>query len=118
MSAVSVSDVRARRAQVKLLALDVDGVLTDGGLYYSDSGEEMKGFHVKDGQGLQSLREVGIEVAIISGSASRSTLHRAKTLGIMHMFVGTEDKLSILKMLCKQLGLSQGACRRRVTLCV
>jgi 3-deoxy-D-manno-octulosonate 8-phosphate phosphatase (KDO 8-P phosphatase) len=106
MSAVSVSEVRARLAQVKLLALDVDGVLTDGGLYYSDSGEEMKRFHVKDGQGLKSLREVGIEVAIISGSASQSTLHRAQTLGIMHTFVGTEDKLSTLKMLCQQLGLS------------
>ena len=106
MSAVSVSEVRARLAQVKLLALDVDGVLTDGGLYYSDSGEEMKRFHVKDGQGLKSLRDIGIEVAIISGSASRSTLHRARTLGILHTFVGTEDKLSTLKMLCQQLGLS------------
>jgi 3-deoxy-D-manno-octulosonate 8-phosphate phosphatase (KDO 8-P phosphatase) len=106
MPTISASDVRARLAQVKLLALDVDGVLTDGGLYYSDRGEEMKRFHVKDGQGLKSLRDVGIEVAIISGSASQSTLHRAKTLGILHTFVGTEDKLSTLKTLCKQLGLS------------
>jgi 3-deoxy-D-manno-octulosonate 8-phosphate phosphatase (KDO 8-P phosphatase) len=106
MSAVSVSDVRARLAQVKLLALDVDGVLTDGGLYYSDSGEEMKRFHVKDGQGLQALRDLGIEVAIISGSASPSTLHRARTLGILHAFVGTEDKLATLQMVCQQLGLS------------
>jgi 3-deoxy-D-manno-octulosonate 8-phosphate phosphatase (KDO 8-P phosphatase) len=106
MPAISAPDVRARLAQVKLLALDVDGVLTDGGLYYSDSGEEMKRFHVKDGQGLKSLRGIGIEVAIISGSSSRSTLQRAKTLGIMHTFVGTEDKLSTLKILCKKLGLS------------
>lgn len=106
MSAISAADLRARLAQVKLLALDVDGVLTDGGLYYSDSGEETKRFHVKDGQGLQALRRIGIEVALISGSDSRATLHRAKTLGITYAFVGTKDKLSTLKTLCQHLGLT------------
>jgi len=106
MSAISAADLRARLAQVRLLALDVDGVLTDGGLYYSASGEETKKFHVKDGQGLQALRRMGIEVALISGSASQATVHRAKTLGITYAFVGTEDKLSTLITLCQHLGLT------------
>lgn len=106
MAAIPASDVRARLAQVKLLALDVDGVLTDGGIYVTENGAEMKKFHVKDGQGLKSIMRLGIEVALISGSSSPSTLHRAKTLGIAHTFVGTEEKLSTLTKLCKRLGVS------------
>ncbi len=93
-------------SQVKLLALDVDGVLTDGGLYYTDSGEELKKFNVKDGQGIKLVMQAGIEVAIISASNSTATLHRAKKLGIKHAFIGVEDKLTILKQLCEDLSLS------------
>jgi 3-deoxy-D-manno-octulosonate 8-phosphate phosphatase (KDO 8-P phosphatase) len=92
-------------SQVKLLVLDVDGVLTDGGLYYSDRGEESKKFNVKDGQGLKLLMQSGVQVAIITASESLATQHRAKTLGIQHVFRGVEDKLSTLKDLCVQLDL-------------
>ncbi|MEC4895756.1 MAG: HAD-IIIA family hydrolase [Oscillatoria sp. PMC 1051.18] len=92
--------------QIKLLAMDVDGVLTDGGLYYNENGEVFKKFNVKDGQGLKRLTQAGIEVAIISAHNSKATLHRAKNLGIRHTFIGVEDKLSTLKQLCHKLQLS------------
>lgn len=93
-------------AQVKLLALDVDGVLTDGGLYYSSSGEELKKFNVKDGQGIKLIMQAGIEVVIISANNSTATLHRAKKLGIKRAFVGIENKLATLKQICAELNLS------------
>ena len=98
-------DNSARFAQVKLLALDVDGVLTDGGLYYTEAGEELKKFNVKDGLGLKRVMEQGIEVAILSSSAGQATLHRAQRLGIAHVFIGIEDKLAQLQLLCGKLGL-------------
>jgi 3-deoxy-D-manno-octulosonate 8-phosphate phosphatase (KDO 8-P phosphatase) len=91
--------------RVKLLALDVDGVLTDGGLYCTESGEEIKKFNVKDGLGLKQLMASGIEVALISASSSQATLHRAKKLGITHVFTGVDDKLATLKTLCQMLKL-------------
>lgn len=90
-------------SQVKLLALDVDGVLTDGGLYYTETGEELKKFNVKDGLGLKRLMEKGIEVAILSSASSKATLHRAERLGIRYVFIGIEDKLTQLKVLCQEL---------------
>lgn len=99
------SEVKKCLSQVKLLVLDVDGVLTDGGLYYSDSGEELKKFNVKDGQGIKLVMQAGIEVAIITTSTSQSTLHRAQKLGIKHTFIGTEDKLTVIKKLCEDLRL-------------
>jgi 3-deoxy-D-manno-octulosonate 8-phosphate phosphatase (KDO 8-P phosphatase) len=93
-------------SQIKLLVLDVDGVLTDGGLYYTESGEELKKFNVKDGQGIKLVMQAGIDVAIISTSTSGATLHRAKKLGIKHAFIGIEDKLTVLKHLCEDLSLS------------
>ena len=93
-------------AQIKLLALDVDGILTDGGLYYSESGEVSKKFNVKDGKGIKLLMASGIEVAIISANDSQATVHRANKLGIDNCFIGVQDKLSILNNLCHQLNLS------------
>ncbi|MDC0835074.1 HAD family hydrolase [Leptolyngbya valderiana BDU 20041] len=105
---VDLSDnLRDRFARVELLALDVDGVLTDGGLYYSDSGEQMKKFNVKDGQGIKLAQKAGIEIAIISASGASATRHRAKTLGIAHVYVGIEDKLSTLQGLCETLNLDR-----------
>lgn len=93
-------------AHVRLLALDVDGVLTDGGLYYTETGEELKKFNVKDGLGIQLIMRAGIQVALITASSSKATLHRAKRLGISHTFLGVADKLAALKTLCEQLSLS------------
>jgi 3-deoxy-D-manno-octulosonate 8-phosphate phosphatase (KDO 8-P phosphatase) len=92
-------------AQVRLLVLDVDGVLTDGGLYYNDQGEESKKFNVKDGMGLKLVMQAGIQVAIISASESMAIHYRAKVLGIQHVFRGVEDKLATLKDLCQRLNL-------------
>ena len=108
MTEILNSKLRENLSQIKLLVLDVDGVLTDGGLYYSDSGEELKKFNVKDGQGIKLIMQAGIEVAIISASNSAATLHRAKKLGIKYVFIGVEDKLTILKQLCEDLSISLG----------
>lgn len=102
----NLNAVQARLSQVKLLALDVDGVLTDGGLYYTNSGEELKKFNVKDGQGIKLVIQAGIEVVIISASNSAATLHRAKKLGIKRAFIGIEDKLATLEQICQELNLS------------
>lgn len=108
MTEILNSKLRENLSQIKLLVLDVDGVLTDGGLYYTDSGEELKKFNVKDGQGIKLIMQAGIEVAIISASNSAATLHRAKKLGIKYVFIGVEDKLTILKQLCEDLSISLG----------
>lgn len=103
---MSESDLKAALSNIKLLVLDVDGTLTDGGLYYTESGEELKRFNVKDGQGIKLLLSAGIDVAIITASAAPATLHRAKKLGISHVQTGIEDKLTALKSLCETLSLS------------
>jgi 3-deoxy-D-manno-octulosonate 8-phosphate phosphatase (KDO 8-P phosphatase) len=103
---ISEAKLQFHLSQVKLLALDVDGVMTDGGLYYTESGEELKKFNVKDGMGVKLLMRSGIEVAIISANSSSATIHRAKKLGIKHCFVGIENKLTVLKDLCNFLCIS------------
>lgn len=92
--------------RVQLLSLDVDGVLTDGGLYYTESGEELKRFNIKDGMGLKLLMQAGVEVAIISANSSKSTLHRARKLGIQRVHIGIENKLEVLESICAELGFS------------
>ena len=82
MTCTLADDVRARLARVKLLVLDVDGVLTDGSLYYTERGEEIKKFHVRDGQGIKLVQQAGIEVALVSGNASAAVEQRAQVLGI------------------------------------
>lgn len=106
MNQISKLELQQRLSQVKLLALDVDGVLTDGGLYYTETGEELKKFNVKDGMGLKLLMQAGVEVAIITNSHSSSVLHRAKKLGISHVFLDIEEKLPTLKSLCQQLEIT------------
>ena len=100
------NNLKSKLARVKLLALDVDGILTDGGLYYTESGEVCKKFNVKDGKGIKLLMQSGIEVAIISANDSAATMYRAKKLGITNCFTGVEDKLTVLKSLCQKLNLS------------
>ena len=83
-------------AKVKLLSLDVDGVLTNGRLYFSAAGEELKTFHTLDGQGIKMLQKSGIEVAIITGRSSIAVEKRALDLGIKMLYQGREDKLVAL----------------------
>ena len=81
-----------RAKLTRLIAFDVDGVMTDGGLYFSDSGEEFKRFNSLDGHGIKMLRASGVEVAIITGRTSRCVEARAKNLGITHVYQGAEHK--------------------------
>ena len=94
---------RARR--IRLLVLDVDGVLTDGRLFLSASGEELKVFHVRDGSGLVAVRRAGIEVAIVSGRDSPAVTRRAAELGIRHVRQGVADKGEELDRLLAELGV-------------
>jgi 3-deoxy-D-manno-octulosonate 8-phosphate phosphatase (KDO 8-P phosphatase) len=88
---------------LQLLALDVDGVLSDGRLYYTDQGEEFKSFNIRDGLGIKLLQRAGITVAIITGRTSAMVAKRAAELGIAHVIQGREDKLEALQDLCRNL---------------
>lgn len=90
---------------LRLVAFDVDGVLTDGGLYLSDSGEEFKRFNSLDGHGLKMLRASGVELAIITGRTSKCVELRAKNLGITRLYQGIEDKLAAMQSLLADLKL-------------
>lgn len=95
-----------RASRIKLAVFDVDGVLTDGRLYFLEDGSEMKAFNTLDGQGIKMLMATGVATAIISGRTSVATERRARNLGIPHVFQGREDKLTVLDGLVAQLGLS------------
>ncbi|WP_280546670.1 HAD hydrolase family protein [Halomonas sp. 11-S5] len=94
-----------RLRRVRLLALDVDGVLTDGRLYFQADGVEIKAFHTHDGHGIKLAQRAGIVVALITGRDSPMVNQRAAALGVKHVFQGAEKKLSVLRELCRGLGL-------------
>ncbi len=94
---------------IRLIAFDVDGVLTDGGLYLSDSGEEYKRFNSLDGHGLKMLKASGVELAIITGRTSRCVEMRAKNLGITHLYQGIEKKWDAMQDLLGKLRLAPEA---------
>jgi len=81
----------SKLAHIKLLLLDVDGVLTDGSIYFDDKGEEIKAFNSKDGLGLRLLMKAGIQVGIITGRKSKALQHRCKNLGIDLLFENIQD---------------------------
>ena len=93
---------------VKAIIFDVDGVLTDGGLYRSDDGQEFKRFHASDGLGIRMLSDSGIKIAIITGRESDVVRHRCKELRIEHVRQGAKDKLPAFESLCAETGLSPG----------
>jgi 3-deoxy-D-manno-octulosonate 8-phosphate phosphatase (KDO 8-P phosphatase) len=96
----------SRAKLIRLMAFDVDGVMTDGGLFLSDSGEEFKRFNALDGHGLKMLRASGVEIAIITGRTSRCVAARAQNLGITHVYQGVENKLAAMQELLEKLKLS------------
>jgi len=98
-------DINARAANIKLVAFDIDGVMTDGGLHYTDDGHELKTFNVQDGLGVVLLRRAGIKVAIITGRTSNVVNCRARDLGVEHVFHGVGDKGAVSGQLLEQLGL-------------
>ena len=93
-------------ARIQLLSLDCDGVMTDGGLYYGPTGDEMRRFNVRDGVGIKAVMAAGIEVAFITASKTPAIQHRARALGVAHCITGAEDKLGALEELCGKLGIS------------
>jgi 3-deoxy-D-manno-octulosonate 8-phosphate phosphatase (KDO 8-P phosphatase) len=99
----------SRAKLIRLVAFDVDGVMTDGGLYYSDSGEEFKRFNSLDGHGLKMLRATGVEVALITGRTSRCVEARARNLNISHVYQGVENKLEAMVDLLNKLKLPRDA---------
>jgi 3-deoxy-D-manno-octulosonate 8-phosphate phosphatase (KDO 8-P phosphatase) len=90
---------------IRVVFFDVDGVLTDGGLYFSESGETLKRFHALDGQGLKLLQQVGITPVVITGRDTPALRLRLKALGITHARFGTEDKCPAAEAFLQTLGL-------------
>jgi 3-deoxy-D-manno-octulosonate 8-phosphate phosphatase (KDO 8-P phosphatase) len=99
-----------RAAVVRLFALDVDGILTDGLIYYSSSGDELKAFNIKDGLGIKLLQKVGVRVAIITGRQSEIVARRARELGIADVLQGREDKRQALLEVCQRHNISMDEC--------
>ena len=93
-------------ADIRLLVMDVDGVMTDGKITYTSDGQELKSFNIKDGLGIKRAQASGIETAIITGRTSPMVERRARELGIAHLVQGREDKLSALSALVDQMNLS------------
>ena len=110
MTAVHGDDVALRARAIRLLTCDVDGVLTDGRLYYHDDGTELKAFHSLDGVGLKMLANAGVTIAWITGGSAPAVAHRARALGIVRLVQGTEDKLAPWEALRRELGLEAIAC--------
>ncbi|WP_374348268.1 3-deoxy-manno-octulosonate-8-phosphatase KdsC [Chitinimonas sp.] len=99
------------RAQaIRLMIFDVDGVMTDGSLYYTDAGEELKAFNSLDGHGLKMLRQSGVQLAIITGRTSRLVEHRARNLGIDHLIQGAHNKLASFQQLLADTGMDASQC--------
>jgi 3-deoxy-D-manno-octulosonate 8-phosphate phosphatase (KDO 8-P phosphatase) len=107
-----MTGIRERAAHVRLVVFDVDGVFTDGRLYYGANGEQLKAFHVRDGHGIKLLLRNGIDVAVISGRRSAAVTRRMRELKIRHVFQGRDDKRPVLQKLLQKLGLAwkQVAC--------
>lgn len=103
------ADVTARANRLRLMAFDVDGVLTDGSLFYTDQGVEIKAFNTLDGHGLKMLQQAGITVAIITGRHARCVELRAANLGIRHLFQAVDNKLAVMRTLLAELSLDTEA---------
>lgn len=99
---IEANDIESRAKAIKLLCLDVDGVMTDGRLYFSNTGDEMKTFDTQDGQGIRLLQSGGLQVAIISGRKSEVVARRARDLDIHILYQGRVDKIVALGELCKE----------------
>ena len=97
-------------ARIELLILDVDGVLTDGRLYFAARGENLKVFHVRDGHGMKLLLAAGVKIAVISGRRSAAVAARMRELGVDHVVQACSDKVAALRRLTKRLGVDPLHC--------
>ncbi|MCU0734073.1 MAG: HAD-IIIA family hydrolase [Methylotetracoccus sp.] len=101
------SSVAAKARRIKFVLTDCDGVLTDGGVYYSEQGERLKRFNIRDGMGVERLRVVaGIETGIVSGELSASVEKRAEKLAITECHLGAKDKAAVVASILSRRGLS------------
>ena len=91
--------------KIRLVIFDIDGVLTDGKLFFDDEGREYKSFHARDGHGIKMLRNSGVEVAVISGRSSRSVALRMESLGVQYIYQGREDKIAAFEIILSQAGV-------------
>ena len=103
-------DAFERAKRIRLVVLDVDGVMTDGSLYLCDDGQEYKAFNTQDGLGMKLLKASGVELAIITGRTSNVVTKRAESTGVAHFFQGVEDKLEAFEQLTRELGLAHEQC--------
>ncbi|MDO5069884.1 MAG: HAD family hydrolase [Neisseria zoodegmatis] len=103
-------EIQARAARIKLLIMDVDGVLTDGRIFIRDNGEEIKSFHTLDGHGLKMLQAGGVQTAIITGRDAPSVGIRVKQLGINHYYKGIHDKRAAYADLREKAGVEEHEC--------
>ncbi|HEY1899197.1 MAG TPA: HAD hydrolase family protein [Steroidobacteraceae bacterium] len=101
---------KSTAAVIRLLILDVDGVLTDGRLYYGVRGEQLQCFSTKDGHGLKSLAHAGVSIAIISGRRSAAVRRRCRELGIRHLVEGSQDKVRDFRVLAAKLAVTAAQC--------
>ncbi len=91
---------------IRMIIFDVDGILTDGSLFYGDDGQEYKAFNSRDGHGIKMLRHAGVEAAILTGRTSHVVSHRARNLGISRIIQGSDDKLASYQHLLQETGLA------------
>jgi len=96
-----------RAARIRMLVLDVDGVLTDGRLYFDNQGNEMKSFSTRDGLGLRALQSQGLVLAFITGRKSEIVAQRAAQLGVTHVYQGRDDKLNAFNELLSDTGMDE-----------
>ncbi|MFN8636047.1 MAG: HAD hydrolase family protein [Chloroflexota bacterium] len=106
MAALVTPDVRERARKIRLVAMDVDGVLTDAGMYYTESGDELKKFNTRDGMGVALVREAGLQTAILTRESTELVRRRGAKMRIDHVFIGITDKLTCMQGLLEQLGLT------------
>ncbi|OEF04262.1 3-deoxy-manno-octulosonate-8-phosphatase KdsC [Vibrio genomosp. F10] len=100
------AEIIALAKEIKLLICDVDGVFSDGRIYMSNNGEELKTFHTRDGYGVKSLMNAGIEVAIITGRQSQIVENRMKALGISLIYQGQDNKVKAYQDICNKLNIA------------
>jgi 3-deoxy-D-manno-octulosonate 8-phosphate phosphatase (KDO 8-P phosphatase) len=106
MDSLVTPELERRAARVRLVVTDVDGVLTDGGVYYSERGEELKRFNVRDGMGVELLRAKGIRTAFLSREESASVKARARKLRLEHTWLGVADKRAHLDVVLRETQLT------------
>ena len=100
-----MKDILEKASRIRLLILDVDGVLTDGSLFLGDDGQEYKAFNSRDGHGIKMLQKHGVIVAIITGRTSQVVEHRMANLGVKHVYQGKLEKLPAYEELAAKLGI-------------